>query len=258
MSVPFLLSFQSEWLKQRHSAANWIIIGGSLLIPMLLLGVRLYHAADLPAVYAAPRFWEQLYNQSWQIMGAMLMPLGVIVVTSLVTQLEFRNNTWKQVYTTPQKLTTIYFAKLAVILVMVLQCFVIFNIGFYLTGLIPALLVKGVSYPAEPLPYLRLLMGNGKFFVACLPIVALQYLLSLQCRNVLVPIGVGIGLHITCMLALRWEYGFILPYIYGSLNFMEQGMKRSYRINITLLALLHFILLGTLSYILFIRKNEKG
>ncbi|KAA2242994.1 hypothetical protein F0L74_10765 [Chitinophaga agrisoli] len=258
MPVPFLLSFQSEWLKQRHSAASWIIAGGSLLIPVLFLGVRLYHAADLPAIHTAPRFWEQLYNQTWQIMGAMLMPLGVIVVTSLVTQLEFRNNTWKQLYTTPQGLTTIFFAKMAVILVMVLQCFVIFNIGFYITGVMPALLVKGVPYPAEPLPFLRMLMGNGKFFIACLPIVALQYLLSLQCRNVLLPIGIGIALHITSMLALRWEYGYILPYIYGSLSFLEQGLKHNYPMNIQLLALGHFVLLVAVSFVLFIRKKDKG
>ena len=38
----------------------------------------------------------------WEFMGFFLLPIGVILTTSLVTQLEFRSNTWKQLHTTPQ------------------------------------------------------------------------------------------------------------------------------------------------------------
>jgi len=258
MTLPFLDSCQSEWLKQRHSAAAWLIAGGSLMIPVILLGARLYHADSLPALHTHPHFWEQLYNLHWQFMATLLMPLGVMVVTSLVTQLEARNNTWKQVYATPQKLITIYFAKLAVILVLLLECFLLFNIGFYLSGAIPAWVVKGVPYPPEPMPYLKLLIGNGKFFIACLPIAALQYLISLQSKNILVPIGVGMALYVASLIALRWEYGYLVPYIYGALNFKEKDLLHGYHINIHLIALGYFVGLNILSFILYILKKERG
>lgn len=53
--------------------------------------------------------------------GSFLLPMGLILATSLITQMEFRNNTWKQLHTTPQKYSTIFTAKFIVIIGLTLQ-----------------------------------------------------------------------------------------------------------------------------------------
>src|SRR5450432_3168395 len=73
-----------------------------------------------------------------------LYSICVILAASLITQIEYKNNTWKQLHSLPLSFTTIFFSKLAVIIVMVLQFFIWFNIGIYLSALIPYLLVSGV------------------------------------------------------------------------------------------------------------------
>src|SRR5258708_22971652 len=86
---------------------------------------------------------------------------------------------------------TIFLSKFAVIVLMMAQFFILFNIGIYLSALVPYLLIGGLPYPSAPLP-LRFFFGkNILYFVDCLPMVAAQYLLSLSFKNFVVPIGIG-------------------------------------------------------------------
>ncbi|HEY4060472.1 MAG TPA: ABC transporter permease [Puia sp.] len=253
----FVYSFQSEWLKKRRTASSWLVIAGGFFIPVILLISRFVDFETLPVVNGGPHLWEFLYGRSWQFMGLFLLPMGVILATSLVTQLEFRNNSWKQLHATPQTLTTIFFAKLAVILVMMLQFFVLFNIGIYLCGVIPALF-NGVPYPKEAYPWVAFLRGNGRFFVDCLPIIALQYLISLQFRNFLVPIGAGLGLYVASMIAIFWKYGYVVPYCYGALNFLRNNSKVDPNVNFQTWAVGYFVVLTVVGYVLYMTKKEKG
>jgi hypothetical protein len=255
--VSFIHSFQSEWLKKKHSAASWLTLIGGFFIPAIILVSRLTDFMFLYSINASDHAWEFLYNRSWQFMAIFLLPMGVILATSLVTQLEFKNNAWKQLCATPQSLSTIFFAKLAVILIMMLQFFVLFNIGIYLSGAIPSLL-KGIPYPKEPFPFLPFLKGNGKFFIDCLPIIALQYLISLQFKNFLVPIGAGFALYVASMISLFWKYGYWLPYSYCALNFSGRNNKIDQSVNFHFWAIGYFVAFAIISYILYITRKEKG
>ncbi len=254
----FIYSFQSEWIKKKGSAAAWLTLIGGCFVPAIILFIRMYEWEGLSVANQNPHIWEMLYNRNWEFMGIFLLPLGVILVTSLVTQLEFRNNTWKQLYTTPQSLTTIFLAKLAVILILLAEFFLIFNIGIVLTGVLPALFFKGVPLPAEPFPLTSYMKGNAKFFLDCLPIVALQYLVSLRYRNFLVPLGIGLGLYVASMIAVHWKYGYLFPYTYCAYNFMPRAGELKNKDSIHLLALGYTIALLGVSYILYISKKEKG
>jgi hypothetical protein len=258
MVLSFLSSFQSEWLKKRHSAASWLTVLGGCLIPVIILISRIDDHASLPAGNLSDHLWEAIYHRSWQFMGMFLLPMGVILATSLITQVEFRNNTWKQLHTTPQSLTTIFSAKLVVIIVMMVQFFILFNIGIYLSAVVPGLFFRGVPYPKEAIPFQAFLKGDVHFFIACLPIIALQYLLSLQFKNFLVPIGAGLALYVASMIATIWKYGYIVPYSYCALS-LKGGMNPAgQRPNIQAWAIGYFMTITLVSYILYIAKREKG
>jgi len=255
--ITFVHSFQSEWLKKRRSAAFWLVILGGFFIPAIILISRLVQFDELAAANASNHIWEVLYQRSWQFMAILLLPMGVILATSLVTQLEFRNNGWKQLHTTPQRLTTVYFAKLLVIVLMLLQFFILFNAGVYLVGVIPSVF-RSVPYPNEPFPWRTFLRGDGRWFVDCLPIVALQYLISLQFRNFLVPIGAGLAIYVGSMMGMFWKYGYVLPYAYCAVNFLHNNVKVDRTADIQHWAIGYFVLFSIGSYILYITKREKG
>lgn len=214
----YVYSFGSEWLKKKRTAASFLTITGSMLIPLLIIIARTDSAAGLAAANLHPNSWETLFDRNWLLMGSLLLPMGIVLAASLVTQLEYRNNTWKQLFTTPQTLTTIFLAKLSVLLVMLIEFFLLFNVGIWLTGVLPGLIL-GVPQPAEPFPWKTLWNTNARFFLDSLPILALQYGISLRIKNFLVPLGVGLGMYVASMIAVHWKYGYTIPYTYCAYEF---------------------------------------
>jgi hypothetical protein len=259
--MTFINSFQSEWLKKKRSLASWLVIAGAFFTPSIILIARIKNADKLSALYAADDFWQKLWNQTWESMAVFLLPIGIILAAGLITQIEYKNNSWKQLHTTPQGFTTIFFAKFLVIFVMLVEVFVLFNVGIYLSAVVPAMLFSSVPYPAAPIPYMDFLFANVNFFLDCLPILALQYLISLQFKNFLVPVGAGFAIWFLGVGMLAWEYSYIFPYIHGTLDFlMSSGQfKREIPpVNIQLLAVIYFVVITAASYVLYVTKKEKG
>ena len=260
--MDFINSFQSEWLKKKRSLASWLVIVGAFFTPSIILMSRIKNASKLSALYASNDFWQKLWNQTWESMAAFLLPIGIILAVSLITQIEYKNNTWKQLHTTPQGFMTIFSAKFLVILLMLVEVFVLFNVGIYLSAVIPSMLFSNLPYPTAPIPYLNFLHANINFFVDCLPILALQYLLSLQFKNFLVPIGTGFAIWFLGIGLLPWEYSYIFPYVHSTLDFLissnQFGNRKIPPVNIQLLAVIYFALITIASYVLYVTKKEKG
>jgi lantibiotic transport system permease protein len=254
-------SFQSEWLKKKRSLASWLVFIGAFFTPVIILSARIKNHAVLPALYVSEDFWRKLWNQSWESMEVFLLPIGIILATGLIAQIEYKNSTWKQLHTTPQGFTTIFLAKFLVVLIMLVEVFALFNIGVYLSAVIPSLIFSNIPYPTAPIPFIDFWNANVNFFIDCLPIVALQYLISLQFKNFLVPVGAGFAIWFLGIGLLSWKYSFIFPYNHGAINFlMTSGhfANRKIPINIELLAMIYFAAFTIASWVLYVTKKEKG
>ena len=261
MSSTIMHAFQSEWLKRKRSLASWLVISGSFFTPVLITLARLLNSDRLHEIYSADGFWLDLWRSAWESMAIFLLPMGAILATSLITQIEFKNNAWKQVHALPLSLTTIFFSKYAVILLMMVQFFVLFNVAFYLSAVVPYLLVSGVPYPKNPIPYRDFLKQDLLYFVDCLPIVAAQYMMSLRFSNFLVPVGVGFMAWVGSLAALSWKFGYILPYTYSMLNYLKDdttGKTIVPPVNFHMWAIGYFLLFTAVGYFLFVTKSEKG
>jgi lantibiotic transport system permease protein len=257
----FINSFQSEWLKKKRSLASWLVLVGAFFTPSIILISRLKNYAALPKLYLADDFWQKLWNQSWESMEVFLLPIGITLATGLIAQIEYKNNTWKQLHTTPQTYTTIFLAKLLVILIMLVEVFILFNVGVYLSAAIPSMIFGSVPYPAAPIPFRDFWNANVNFFVDCLPIVALQYLLSLQFRNFLVPVGAGFAIWFLGIGLLSWEYSYLFPYNHAAISYMTSAghfANRKIPVNIEHLALIYFAAFTVVGWFLYITKKEKG
>ena len=259
--ISFIDSFQSECLKTKRSLAFWIVIIGAFFTPTIVTVARMINYKTLPSIYSSNDFWKLLWQNSWESMAIFLLPLGVILTSSLITQLEYKNNTWKQLHTLPLSLTTIFFAKLSVIITMMLGFFVLFNIGIYLSALIPYLIIRGVPYPTAPMPYEFFLVQDLHYFIDSLPIVALQYLISLNYKNFLVPIGTGFIFWVGALASLSWKYGYAIPYTYCMFTYLKGGVTTKAiipTIDIQWLAGAYFVAITVVGYILYLSKKEKG
>jgi hypothetical protein len=247
----YIYSLQSEWIKTKRSAASWLCIIGGFFIPLIYFIGFLKDKSSINDYKFD--IWQKLFNQSWQNMAAFLLPMGVILASSLITQIEYKNNTWKQLHATPQTYTNIFIAKFSVIILMTIKFFIFFNIGVILSGLIPCMLFDN-HLPKENLPIMYFIKWNIKYFITCLPIIAIQYLISLKFKNFLVPIGIGLLGLVGSLIGLSWKYIFISPYSYCTMTVMQT--KRDF--NIYLFSCIYFIVIMLISYYLYISKKEKG
>jgi hypothetical protein len=214
----------------------------------------------VPELYARDDFWQMLWRNSWESMSVFFLPLGAILSTSLIAQLEYKNNTWKQLHTLPLSYTTIFFSKLTVILILMAMFFVFFNIGIWLSAFVPYMLVSGTPWPAG-LPWREFLNDDLLYFVDCLPIVALQYLLALRFKNFLVGIGLGFLFWVGAIGSVSWSKGWIIPYTYVMFNYLKGAEKTRAIIpdlNIHLLAIGWFAAITLVSYALYVTRSEKG
>ena len=261
MTATFIHAFHSEWLKRKRSFASSLVLAGSLFTPVIVAIVRLIHRQNLPALYAADAFWPNMWRACWESMAIFFLPLGAILATSLIAQIEFKSNAWKQVHALPLSTAVIFLAKLAVILVMLIQFLALFTAGIYVSGMIPALLLPAVPHPRGSFTALPLLRENALYFVDCLPIIAAQYLMSLRSNNFLVPIGIGFMAWVGALAAVSSKVAIWWPYGYTMIHYLKDKPKGAHFAAYTQshwLAAGFFVLLTLVSYTLFVRKSEKG
>jgi lantibiotic transport system permease protein len=238
-----------------------MVIGGSLFTPLIVAAARLLRPDGLPALYASDSFWPAMWRSCWESMAIFFLPLGAILATSLITQIEFKSNAWKQVHALPLTRAVIFTAKLTVILVMLAQFLALFTVGIYISAMIPALVLPGVLAPKGSFLKLPLLRDNAHYFLNCLPIVAAQYLMALRSQNVLIPIGVGFLAWVGALAAVSSRLAVWWPYGYTIIHYLKDKPKGAHfaaHTELPWLALLAFVVLTIVSYILFVTKRDRG
>ena len=261
MNYAFINSIESEWIKKRRSLASWLVIIGAAFTPLIVVIARIVYSDGLVKLYSSQSFWFDHWKTCWESVAIFLLPMGIILAASLITQLEYRNNTWKQLHTTPLRYTTIYFSKLTVILVMIIQFLVLFNICILSSALLLPLIFSHVPFPPVQPDFSFFLRETLLFFVDCLPVIALQYVVALHFKNFLIPIGAGILIWITSLGALSWKYSYFIPYTYTIINFMKVADNKRVSLpgfDFHWMASGYFVLIIVVGYLVYVSKGEKG
>lgn len=256
--MQLLYSIQSELLKLRRSGTFWLCLIGGVFIPTMSLSGFLFDHDSINSYSEQDlNVWIKYFFQVWRFMAIAILPITVILLCSIITQLEFRNNCWKQLHTTPQHPGVIFTAKFLIIIYLTLTFMFYFNIAFILSAIIPTLLFEH-HLPKQKFPIDFYLRANAKVFIAILPVISLQYLLSLKFKNFFIPIGAGLLLiTISFILVKTWKYSYISPYAYspmlviGSRDIIEN-------VNIDLLSILYFILVMIISYFVYLGEIKRG
>jgi lantibiotic transport system permease protein len=260
MGREFFFSLSSEWLKRKRSYTMPLVAGSALFIPAIIFLARFRRIDALPSLYQAPRFWEGVWLQAWESMAFIILPMAIMMIASLIAQIEYRNNAWKQVHATPQSLGTIFAAKLAVILILVVQLVVWFNVALYLAGILPALIFTRVDAPASPIPFAHFARRDLAFIIDVLPIVAFQYLLALRFRSFVAPLGIGMALWILSVGTMRWKYNYLIPYSYAGIDYLMVEYNRTLVLpaNTQVIAATCFLAITTAGFVLYAFRSDKG
>lgn len=250
--MEFVRSLESELLKIKGSIIIWVSIFGGLLLSTVftLRFIFIGYHINLRSPEGA---WEKLFSQNARGFVGFLIPIGVILICTLITQIEYKNNNWKQVHTTPQRYSTIFFSKFTILFLLTIFVFLLLNIGILLHGIIPCLVLEG-RFPKHTIPFNYFIFETLKCFIVTLPIIGFQYLLSLHFKNFMIAFGVGLTVYVGTMPGIKMgSIGYLSPYSFV-LNYFDQIVETHHY----WMALVYFVLLFILSYVLYLNKGEKG
>ena len=217
--MSFAIATQAELLKTKRTASVWLTVLGAAFIPVLFFTAYLLKPeGSISQLKQTP--WNVHFFWGWQAMSIFLFPMYIILICSLIPQIEFKNNTWKQVFAAPQSVGTIFFSKFLTIQLMILFFFLLFNGLMLATGVLVNLVNPKFTFLHHSFDWRALLKLNAKTYIAVLGISAIQYVLSLRFKNFIVPIGIGLALLIGSIISMQvgWEHRFLLPYIHPFLT----------------------------------------
>lgn len=257
--MSLFISIQSELLKTKRTASFWFSIIGAAFIPMLLF-IALFTDKDAH-INLAKDPWGMFFRMGWQILTVFLLPLYIILVSTLITQIEFKNNTWKQVHASPQSLGNIYFSKFLTIQLMILFCYVLFNIFMIASALLGNFINAKYTFFDHSIDWKLLLKLNAGTYISILGVSAIQYWLSLRFKNFIAPVGIGLAMVIGSIIAMEyhWEHIYKFPYAFAILTFESiQELNRPALENHQLNSLGYFVFFLLLGFLDMKLRKEKG
>jgi lantibiotic transport system permease protein len=218
--MSLLISTRSELLKTKRTYSFWFTIIGAFFIPLMLsIGISSGDDSAQAAMTNDP--WTEYLGMGWQLACIFLLPIYTILVSALLINIEHRNNTWKQVFASPQSMGNIFFSKLLTIQVMILFCFLLLNVFMIMIAVIANLANPKFNFLHQPINWQLILYMNFKAWIATLGISAIQYWLSLRFKNFIAPLGIGLALFIVAVVVIinKWEHVYKYPYALPALSF---------------------------------------
>lgn len=201
--MTFTTSLRSEFLKIKRTSILYLILIAAFVIPFILVFDH-----GLPDPNHPPNGWDNFYQEGFMVFVFLFLQLFFVLVSTLLMQIEVRNNAWKQVLTSPQSFFHILSDKFVVMQLLAVAFIVVFNVYMILSA---ALLdvIYGIDFIAYLERWPELLKLNLMAYGSTLGINALSFWLALRSKNFVAPIAVGFLLWLIGPIVafeLKWPY----------------------------------------------------
>ncbi len=211
------LSLRSELLKTRRTASFYLTLISAAVGPVIFLLNVLLDDNELDASRKDPL--NNLFKILSEMNGTALFPLFVILICTLLPQLEFRNNTWKQVFASPQTKLNVYVSKFINVHLLMLTFLIATHI--FMFGMITTVhfIKPDLHLFKNPLNVNLLLINAANAYILLLGVSTFQFWIGLRSRNFIIPIAIGFALWLTgTIMAVQYKSNFVFyfPYSYAA------------------------------------------
>lgn len=204
--MSLIISLRSEILKTRRTAAFYFTLIGAGIIPFMFMctiisdGLPNESRSNMDPLNA-------MFGMASEMTGVCILPLFVVLICTLLPQIEYKNNTWKQVLTSPQTKENVFVGKFSNIHLMILLFLVATHVFMWIVAIASHFILPHLNILSQPFDMYKVLENNAHAYVSILAIVAIQFWIGLRSRNFIVPIAIGI---------VCWLTGTIMVFEYGS------------------------------------------
>ncbi|MFT9849723.1 ABC transporter permease [Aneurinibacillus sp. REN35] len=197
--------FATELYKQKGEIMGWLVIGGPMVVAALIffdVWFRYdYLLAKNQRVGLGP--WHMILYEVMYI-WALFMPIGITLIAGIVHYREFSENAWKHLLSLPVTRQNVYLSKWLLIVLLVYSAIAILIVGLFAVGKL-----AGVSAPFDIELYGKYALYQA---LGALGIVSIQHWLSSRCKNVILPIAIGVTLSVCVMFFAQSEVFSFFPH----------------------------------------------
>jgi lantibiotic transport system permease protein len=211
--MSLLISVRSEILKTKRTASFYLTIAAASFGPFvtmldILIGEGL-SPDDRNVIF------NKLFVEKFQMTGLLAFPLFLILICTLLPQIEYKNNAWKQVLISPKSKADIFISKFINIQLLVLAFFVINFLLMYVCAVFLHLKEPSLHVLNQALNGYEIIMLRINSYMVLLGLCAIQFWLGLRFKNFIIPISIGIACYFAGnILVMQFKGSLILYFPY--------------------------------------------
>jgi len=217
-----LVSFHSEILKTKRTASYYLTLVAAAFIPFILL-LNICISGVSQDLGKDPL--NSIFGAGFQMTGFAIFPMFVILIGTLLPQIEYKNNTWKQVLASPQTKLNVFIAKFLNIHLLILVFLVANHLFTFLVAVVAHFVAPALHVLDQPLDGYSLFIRGLNVYVTLLAVSSIQFWMGLRFKNFIVPVGIGLACWFAgslLVLEAHSPYGKYFPYSFHVFsNFRE-------------------------------------
>jgi lantibiotic transport system permease protein len=205
--MSLIISLRSEILKTKRTAAFYFTLIGAGIVPFMFLFSTISQNALPNEGRSGKSPLNIIFDLSSEMVGVCILPLFVVLICTLLPQVEYKNNTWKQVLASPQTKDNIFAGKFLNIHLMILLFLVASHVFMWIVAIASHFILPHLDLLNKPLDGVKILQDNAHAYLSVLALGAIQFWIGLRSKNFIVPIAIGI---------VCWLIGTIMVFEYRS------------------------------------------
>jgi len=184
-------SLRSETSKSKRGATFYFTLVAASIVPFVFFMDITSDGMDGDSKKDS---FNALFKTGFEIASVAFFPLYTVILCTLLPQIEYRNNTWKQVFSSPQSMSDIFIAKFIHVQQYILLFLVSFNLMLIFVAASVNLIDPSLNMFGKQPNWDAILNYNIKAYLSVMGITALQFWLGLRFKNFFVPVGAGFAL----------------------------------------------------------------
>ena len=209
-----LISLRSELIKTTQTASFYLTLIGAAVGPVIYLLNVLIDENEIDASEKDPL--NALFKILSEMNGTALFPFFVILICTLLPQIEHRNNTWKQVFASPQTKVNVFLSKFMNVHLLMLVFLIATHLFMFLTVVGINFIKPSLNLFKHPLNGSTVLVNAVNAYMLLLAVCAIQFWIGLRFRNFIIPIGIGFALWlIGTIMAVQYKSNLVYYFPYS-------------------------------------------
>lgn len=207
-----LITLRSEILKTKRTASFYITLISAALVPAIFL-LNALTDDEMDGTSKDPL--NMIFKLLSEMNGVAFFPWFIILICTMLPQIEYKNNTWKQVFASPQTKANVFIARFMNIHLLILIFLVATHLFLFLSIVAINFIKPSIEVFKNPLDVRTVLINAANSYILMLAVGTIQYWIGLRFRNFFVPIGIGLALWLTgTMMALQFNssLSYYFPY----------------------------------------------